>query len=67
MQTRSFDNKPVTLILKGVAVAMGIAVVILQVLGAATPSTLFTLLGLGLFALAVSALQSEKEHDLSGK
>ncbi len=59
METRQPDRKPVTLILKGVAVAMGVAVVVLQVLGAAAPSTLFTLLGLGLFTLAVSALQPE--------
>ncbi len=59
MQTQQSNRKLVNLILKGVAVAMGIAVVVLQVLGAATASTLFTLLGLGLFTLSVSALQPE--------
>ncbi len=59
MQTRQSNRKLVNLILKGVAVAMGIAVVVLQMLGAATVSTLFTLLGIGLFTLSVSALQTE--------
>ncbi len=59
MQAQSSNRKLANLIFKGVAVAMGVAVVALQILGAATPSTLFTLLGIGLFTLAVSALQQE--------
>ncbi len=58
MQTRSFDSL-VNLVLKGLALAMGVAVVVLSVLGTATPSTLATLLGIGLFALSLWALQSE--------
>ncbi len=60
MQTQPSNRKLANLILKGVAVAMGVAVVVLQVLGTATPSTLFTLLGIGLFTLSVSALQAEQ-------
>jgi hypothetical protein len=47
------------LIFKGIAVAMGIAVVILQVLGTASAETSITLLGIGLFSLALSSLQSK--------
>jgi hypothetical protein len=51
-------NQPlVPLILKGFALAMGVAAVVLSILGTAPPATLITLLGLGLFSLAVWALQ----------
>ncbi len=43
-------------IFRGVALAMGIAVVVMNFLGTATPATLIMLLGVGLFALAVSSL-----------
>ncbi len=58
MQKRS-NASIINLILKGLALAMGVAVVVLSVLGAAAPSTLLTLLGIGLFALSLWALQSE--------
>jgi hypothetical protein len=45
-----------SLILKGVALAMGVAAVVLSILGT-SPSTLITLLGIGLFCLAAWALQ----------
>jgi hypothetical protein len=45
------------LILKGVALAMGVAVVVLGILGSASAGTLLTLLGVGLFCLALWALQ----------
>jgi hypothetical protein len=44
------------LVLKAVAVAMGVAVVVLQTMHAAPPETAITLLGLGLFTLALSSL-----------
>ena len=59
MQTRTSNRKLVNLVLKGVAVATGIAAIVLQTLGVAPVSTLVTLLSLGLCALAVSALQAE--------
>jgi hypothetical protein len=51
-------NQPlVSLILKAFALAMGVAVVVLSILGTASPNTLVTLLGFGLLALAAWALQ----------
>jgi hypothetical protein len=44
------------LILRGVAVAMGVAAVVLSVLGTSDASTLITLLGIGLFAIGIDAL-----------
>jgi len=49
----------VELILKALALAMGVASVVLSILGAATVQTLGTLLGLGVFALALAALQNQ--------
>ena len=49
-----------SLILKVVALAMGVAVVVLGILGTATPTTLITLLGIGLFCLALWALQKDE-------
>jgi hypothetical protein len=50
-------NEIVSLAFKAVAVAMGIAVIVLGVLGTATTSTLITLLAIGLFCLAVVSLK----------
>jgi hypothetical protein len=46
-----------SLILKGLALAMGVAAVVLSILGTATAATLVTLLGVGIFSLALWALQ----------
>jgi hypothetical protein len=55
------SNQPLlSLILKGLALAMGVAAVVLAILGSSSPSSLITLLGIGLFALAVWALQREQ-------
>jgi hypothetical protein len=43
--------------LKGIAVAMGVAVIVLNTLGTLTSETAITLLSLGLTALAIAALQ----------
>jgi energy-converting hydrogenase Eha subunit A len=48
------------LIFKPIAIAMGIAVVVLQVLGSAPAQTSVTLLGIGLFSLALSSMQSNQ-------
>ncbi len=45
------------LALRGIAVAMGVAVVVLNLLHAATPETQVSLLGIGLFGVAVASLQ----------
>jgi hypothetical protein len=51
-------NQPlIPLILKGFALAMGVAAVVLSILGTASRDTLITLLGLGLLSLAAWALQ----------
>ena len=49
----------VTLILKAVALGMGVACVVLSILSAITPATGIVMLGIGLFALALAALQGE--------
>ena len=54
---RETVGKMVTLVCKAVALAMGVAVIVLGVLNAATVETRVTLLGIGLFGLALAALQ----------
>lgn len=49
-----------SLVLKGVALAMGVAVVVLGILGKTAPSSLLSMLGIGLFCLAFWALQTGK-------
>ena len=51
------------LILKAVALAMSVAVVVLNVLGAATVETSITLLSIGLLALALGSFTNVKEPD----
>ncbi len=43
---------------KAVALAMSVAAIVLSVRGTSTPSALITLLAIGLFCLAVTALQT---------
>ena len=50
-------KKIIDLILKGIALAMSIASIILGILGEATLDTHVTLLGIGLLALALAGLQ----------
>jgi hypothetical protein len=47
----------VSTVLKAVAVAMGIAVIVTSIFGGLTPQTADMLLGIGLFALAITAMQ----------
>ena len=47
------------LVLKAVGLAMGVAVVVLSILGAATVDTYITLLGIGLTALGINSLQDD--------
>ncbi len=59
-ETPAPENKVAALvgvILKGVALAMGVAVAVLSALGAITPQQAMPLLGLGLACLAVQALE----------
>jgi hypothetical protein len=48
-------NKNFVLVLKAVALAMGVAVIVLSILNAATLETTVSLLGFGLFALALAS------------
>ena len=50
----------VSLVLKAVAVGMSVASIVLGFLNVADVNTHLTLLGIGLFALAVAALQKEE-------
>ncbi len=53
-------NKKLTaLVLKAVGMAMGVAVVVLGFLGATPGDTKITLLGIGLLALGLAALNEE--------
>ena len=47
----------ISIALKGIAVAMGIAVIVLNILGTLTVDNGLNLLGIGLTALAIAALQ----------
>jgi hypothetical protein len=53
-------NQIVTLVFKGVAMAMAVAVVVLNILGAADLKTQVLLLGIGLACLAIVSLDSGK-------
>jgi hypothetical protein len=50
----------ISLILRGIAIAMGVAAVVLGILGSTTVESLVTLLGIGLFALAIWSLQQDR-------
>ena len=47
----------ISLALRGIAVAMGVAVIVLGFLGGTTVESLLTLLGIGLFSLALWSFQ----------
>ncbi len=54
-------NQPmVGLVLKAIGLAMGVAVVVLSVLNTATVQTMVSLLGIGLFAVALAMLAEGK-------
>jgi hypothetical protein len=52
------NKRTFSIALKGIAVAMGVAVIVLNILGTLPSETAITLLGLGLTALAIAALQN---------
>jgi hypothetical protein len=51
------NKKIISTALKGIAVAMGVAVIVLNIIGTLTTSTAIDLLAVGLTALAIEALQ----------
>ena len=54
--TKTSVSGIISLVLRAVALAMGVSVVILGILGVVEAETSITLLGIGLFALALDAL-----------
>ena len=59
--SKSETNRSVGLVLKAVALGMGVVSIVLGFIpGAANVDTQVTLLGIGLAALAVAALQKEQ-------
>ena len=57
MENTHSNSHLISIICKGIAVAMGVAAIVLNILGTATPQTSGILLGLGLAALAVISLR----------
>ena len=51
------NNQTLSTALKGIAIAMGVAVIVLNILGTLTSSTAMNLLGLGITALGIAALK----------
>jgi hypothetical protein len=54
-------GKIATLALRAIALARAVAVIVLNALGTATTGTLITLLGMGLFGLAITSLDVTQE------
>lgn len=54
-------NEVVNVALRGVALAMGVAVAVLSILGVTDSKTAFIMLGIGLASLSVSAVQEKGE------
>jgi hypothetical protein len=52
-------SKTITLVLKAVGIATGVAVVVINVLRVTSVETSITLLGIGVFALGLAALSRE--------
>jgi hypothetical protein len=53
----------VTLVLRAIALAMAVAAIVLGALGTATVATQVTLLGMGLFGLALASLQQGERDE----
>ena len=53
------DQSPVALVLKAIALAMSVAVVVMGILGTGQAETYTTLLGIGMLALAALAFQTK--------
>jgi len=51
----------ISLVFRAVALAMAVAAIVLSILGNADATTLLTLLSIGLFTLALDALDKEQE------
>jgi len=49
----------ISIALKGIALAMAVAVIVIDILGSLTSGSAITLLGIGLAALALESLQKD--------
>ena len=58
MDTKSNYRRISNIALKGIAVAMGVAVIVLNILGTLTVNTAIAALSFGLAALAIASLQN---------
>lgn len=56
MQPKVDTTELVNIVFKAIAVALSVASVVMQILGAGAVNTHLTLLGLGIFALATAGL-----------
>ena len=54
----------IDLVLKAVGLAMGVAALVMSILGVAETSTLITLLAIGMFCLGLTALDQVNEEEL---
>ncbi len=61
MSTQNNVSRIISLALRGIAIAMAVAAVVIGVLKAAPAETPVVMLGIGLFALALDALDQGKE------
>ncbi len=59
MKTQKNPGEMVALVFKAVGLAMAVAVIVLNALGTVAIETSVTLLGIGLFGVAVAALDKE--------
>ena len=55
-------NEIVDIALQGIAIAMGIAVTVLSILGELETSAAFTMLGIGLASLAIASLKNKQDE-----
>lgn len=61
-KNKSKANEIVDIALKGVGIAMGIAVTVLSVLGEVEANTAFIMLGIGLASISISQLKDKHEE-----
>jgi len=58
MATRKNSGKIIDIVFKGIALAMAVAVVVTNILGVMEPGGQTLLLGIGLFSLAITLLDT---------
>lgn len=54
----------VDVVLKAVGLSMGVAALVMSILGVAEPDTMITLLAIGVFCLGITALDQTNEDEL---